>query len=246
MCKLCTTGNVTIATLIVSVLTLTLLSLERHNVLLKPMSHAIRLRKENVHFGIAATWLIALLTISPFIVLDGYDISKKRCTYRWKGRYREKYFTFVLVTFVFIPVVVIFCSYFRIVRGIWNNTICKNRAALTQKDIKQKQKIVRLLLIVTCVFIICFLPYSILVIVVSSDNNFTSNIGIRIAWNASLFLLYCSSSANPLIYHFQSSSYRDALRKIFHRHQKITTTRLQIHCEKTTKRHCEVVLEILQ
>jgi len=72
----------------------------------------------------------------------------------------------------------------------------------------EKRRIVKLLLSVTVVFLVCFLPFCITSVVIGDAR-------YEITYSLSYFLVYCSSSLNPFIYAFHSSNYREAFNSIF-------------------------------
>ncbi|EDO26001.1 predicted protein, partial [Nematostella vectensis] len=118
----------------------------------------------------------------------------------------------IMVFSIFVPLMVTVVCYVRIIKGLYfNNTIAAGPAGYTQEsDLREKRKIVKMLLIVTSAFVLCFLPYATFRIVVASadPNDHKRYNHVQSLREIFKFLCYSSSSFNPVIYCFQSSNYR--------------------------------------
>ncbi|XP_001638421.2 prolactin-releasing peptide receptor isoform X2 [Nematostella vectensis] len=229
ICKFFTSYNVTVITLTVSIFTLTLLSVERYRVLLNPMHHKFRLDQENVWYAIAAIWISAIAFMVPLFVVTGYNELAKSCRVEWGNKKQEDLYSLCIMVFsIFVPLMVTVVCYVRIIKGLYfNNTIAAGPAGYTQEsDLREKRKIVKMLLIVTSAFVLCFLPYATFRIVVASadPNDHKRYNHVQSLREIFKFLCYSSSSFNPVIYCFQSSNYRAACRKLFKKAFRIKET----------------------
>ena len=97
--------------------------------------------------------------------------------------------------------------YFRIVKGVLCQEILptiSQGSKMEEEDIKSKRKLVRLLITVTIMFVVCFVPFAaVSAISVSTDT---------LPYKVSYFLVYCSCCLNPIVYAIQSSNYRTAVK----------------------------------
>ncbi|XP_022805146.1 somatostatin receptor type 5-like [Stylophora pistillata] len=207
LCKFVTMHQIAGVTLLVSGLSLTLISIARHNALLRPMDAKLRLRKKQLHLAVSLIWLFSIAFVLPLFVEQKYVDEVESCHMDWKAPVSKAYWGF-LAGLTLLSWVVMFVCYFRIVKGILCGSIfssssnqCEN---VKQKDIQRKKKIVKLLITITILFIVCFLPFALVsAMKVSSRSLF---------YKVSYFIVYCSCSLNPVVYAFQSSNYRTGIR----------------------------------
>lgn len=211
LCKFITTHSIAGVGMIVSGLTLTLISVERYKALLRALQTPSRLNKDNVVYVIAVIWAFAIAYVLPLFVFLTFDEKIKRCATLWPTSPTNAHaYWIVLATIVTTAFVTMFVCYFSIIRGLYfTNTICSsnaNTAGGDQTDTMVKRRIVTMLLIVTVVFVICFFPYAIATATdIHQENTF---------YKISYFLVYCSSSINPITYAVGSSNYRQAFKEV--------------------------------
>ena len=226
LCKLFTANNMAGITLAVSVYTLTLLSVERYHALLKPLSYR-RLSEENVIYAIGAAWVLATVTQIPVFHFTKFDDRKGRCSSPWTARdtaQTMKYFVIGIITInIFIPIVVVSVCYSVLVNGLYcRNTIMAGRSTHGKKsreaDIRSKKKIIKLLIVVTLAFFLCFLPFAVVMVLfaLGSFKNYSPSdmVQLLIVFEVTKFLLYTNSSLNPILYAFQSTNYRNGFKRI--------------------------------
>jgi len=220
LCKFFTSYNVTVITLTVSIFTLTVLSVERYRALIKPLHHRLRLDLETVWYAIAAVWIAATAFMIPLFVVTKYIPSANTCRVAWPSKSQEDLYSLSIMIFsIFIPLLVTLVCYIRIIKGLYfSNTICAIPAGAQQaSDLQEKRKIVKILLVVTSAFVLCFLPYASFRIVVASANSsdYESYSRLQSLREIFKFLSYSSSCFNPVIYAVQSSNYRAACKRVF-------------------------------
>ena len=215
------TGNAVVSTAIAcSVLTLTVLATERYHALVKPMRTRLRLSKENVGKLIAVLWLLALGISVPDYVANRYSVQYGRCICPFSLEMANDLSEHVLCTLFFlgcVPFFVLTFCYFQIIRGLFiKNTICSQKN--TANDRRAKKRLAKLLLSVTLVFYVCYIPYAIFlsyVAVERFENLVKHQETLSVVLRAFELLVTCSSCLNPIIYAFQSSNYREGFRRIF-------------------------------
>lgn len=206
LCKFITTHSIAGIGMIVSGLTLTLISVERYKALVRAMEAPSRLNKQNVLYAITGIWLFAIAYVIPLFVFMKYDEENRRCVTKWPGNGNAYWVLLaVIVTAAFI---IMFVCYFSIIKGLYfTNTICSsNTDAGGQADAIVKKRIVKILLIVTLVFVLCFFPYAMATATdIPQESAF---------YKTSYFLVYCSSSLNPITYAVGSTNYRAAFKDV--------------------------------
>ena len=209
LCKFITTHSIAGIGMIVSGLTLTLISVERYKAIVTPMETRFRLSKENVIYAIVGIWVFAIVYVCPLFIFGAYSEEKQQCITDWPASSEKaSAYWIVLAVIVITAFSTMFVCYFSIIKGLYfTNTICSSNAnAGGDNDAICKRKIVKMLLIVTVVFVLCFFPYS---IATATDIPQSSAF-----YKISYFLVYCSSSLNPITYALGSTNYRTAFKEV--------------------------------
>ena len=202
LCWVFARANIAAVTIVVSITTLSLLAIERYHALLKPLNNRLRLNKKNVYYWIGGISLYAFALITPLFIFTVYDKRQRTCLYNFGLRNgRQIYFSVFGFGVALALFVICFC-YWRIIKGFYfgNQKLCVN------EELQRKRKVVKLLLLVTLAFIICFTPRAVYFLFYYADKGIFHQI--------SLFLLHCNSATNPVILGFQSLNYRTEFKKI--------------------------------
>ena len=201
LCWVLAGGNVASFTIAVSITTLALLAIERFHALVKPLNHRLRIAKENVFYWIFGISVYAVALIVPLFIFTVFDKRKKTCFHDFGINGRRIYFSIFGFGVALALAVICFC-YFRIVKGFYLGCqkIC------VSEELQRKRKVVKLLLIVTLTFIVCFTPRAIYFLFYHSNRG--------LLHKTSLFLLHSNSAMNPVILGFQSERYRCGFKEI--------------------------------
>ena len=209
LCKFVTMHPVPGVTLLVSGISLTLISIERHNALLLPMQETLRLRRKQVYIAIGLIWTFSVSFVVPLFVQQKYADEFQSCHIDWKASAAKVYWG-VLAALTLLSLLTMLVCYFRIVKGILCEDILPsgtNQGEKTnEQDIYNKRKIVKLLITVTVLFIACFVPFA--------SISAVSDSSLSLSYKVSYFLAYCSCSLNPVVYAFQSSNYRIGVKNL--------------------------------
>lgn len=206
LCKFVTMHHVAGISLLVSGLTLTLISAERYNALLQPIHLHLKLEKRRVVIAICLIWGFAIAFVSPLFIEQNYVDEVQDCHLNWNGNVSRAYWA-LLATIVGISLFIMTFCYFQIVKALYFENILPHNCSSTEQDIKDKQKIITILITVTVLFFVCFFPF----IIVSAINISTEST----LYKFSYFLVYTSCFVNPVVYVFQSAKYRAGLKELW-------------------------------
>lgn len=211
LCKFVTLNSLPMVTLSVSGVTLTVIALERYHALLRPMSSRFRLRTDNVKYAITGVWLFCIVVLIPFVFFVEYDEQSQRCINKW-GEIPggNLYFAFLAFPMVISLLTICFC-YFKLINELYfSNTVMSEAASSSaEDDNRSKRKIVKLLFILTSVFLVCFAPYisSVLIYAATTESPLPF-------YKIALSLMYSNSCVNPIVCAFQSENYRSGFKRV--------------------------------
>ena len=207
LCKFITMHHVAGIALLVSGLTLTLISAERYNALLQPaMRLNLKLEKRRVVIAICLIWGFSIAVVLPLFIEQKYVDEVEDCHMDWKNRISRVYWA-LLATIVGVSLSMMSFCYFQIVKAFYFQNILPPNCSSSEQDIKDKQKIITILITVTVLFFVCFLPF----IIISAINISTESISYKLSY----FLVYTSCCVNPVVYIFQSAKYRAGLKDLW-------------------------------
>lgn len=128
------------------------------------------------------------------------------CHLNWNSNVSRAYWA-LLATIVAISLSLMAFCYFQIVKALYFENILPPNCNSTEQDIKDKQKIITILLTVTVLFFVCFLPF----VILSAINISTESILYKLSY----FLVYTSCFVNPVVYIIQSAKYRAGLKELW-------------------------------
>ena len=214
LCKFIYTNTVAIVTLLVTALTLTLLAFERYNAMVKPLVVSLRLTADKIAYVIAGIWLVAIALVAPLFGTFDYYPKRGGCSHGKANYEMMIYIDCLIGILTLVPFSLIAFCYTQIVYGLYfKKTVCgsKSERRHMREEIREKRRLVTLLILLTVVFFLSFIPYGILLILKVSKVKHTQ---LKSLQYASQYLTLLNCSINPLIYAFQSSSYRRAFKLI--------------------------------
>ena len=187
-----------------------------------------RLTKRRVSYVIALFWAFAVLSSIPDFMsntIDADRLSSYPCKRPWSIKEYFHHKGFIIYTCIFleiIPCLVVFLCYFEIFRGMFiTKTIFSaldGPNAQTLEDWRSTKQLLKLLVWITVLFLICFLPFAVFFIYLVAVNKTTvagNHDRLFFCHRMVLFLINANSFFNPLVYAFQSSNYRKGFKRIF-------------------------------
>ena len=210
LCKFIRTNNITMVTLLVSTLTLTVLAADRYQAMVKPLKISWRLKIEKIGYVLAVIWLIAMATVSPlFVSVDQRPSINNTLCSPGDDHAAMKVYIYCLVTLLtLIPFLGIAFCYSRIISGLYfGQTICSRGS----EAMAEKKRLVIVLMVLTVVFFIAFVPYGVAVVLQFSGMATRNVEELRIFSRFRIVVQYLTllnCSLNPFIYAIPSSNYR--------------------------------------
>lgn len=213
LCKLFLSYNISVTASFVSFATLIVLAVERYHAVVKPLHSGSRLEGRKLRIVLASIWLTGLLFTSPLYYMTYYKEKVIDCRLEYK-----KYESFLniyeflgIVVFAFLPLAVITYCYFRIAHSLYsqNKVAVQSTSSASQRArLKRQIHVVKMSVTVTVVFAIFLLPLAGIILVnFVTGNSYKIHVYYYIGF-------FAEAGANPFIYAFQSSNFRNAFKDI--------------------------------
>ena len=181
-----------------SMMILAVIALERMISVFFPLKHRCASRRSRFYWlSVAFAWIMASVLTSL-----------KALT--WKAVIPPSYDNHVIFAFVFLVLVTIIVAYTSILTKIKSRKRNNNNFAIKRKTVAQA------MLILTIVFIVMWLPFFLINVVGSFDNQLLQVIPPNVVYSAKL-MHYGNSFVNPIIYYLKLPEFHKALRKLSYR-----------------------------
>ena len=192
-----------------SAFTITVMASDRYIAACHPIKSLQYRKPKHARLVLLITWLLSLVVMSPAIIFAQLD-QCQRCVIIWSSDgahqniYSRLFFAYTLVLAFLLPVIIISVSYSKIIMKLRKG----GHADSAHRRHCQFRKATRLVTLVICVFIVCWLPYWIVqVLLLIAPTTITKNLFI---YQAATFLSYTNSMLNPLLYAFTNDGFREA------------------------------------
>ncbi|XP_043067757.1 RYamide receptor [Drosophila bipectinata] len=213
----------------VSVFTLTAIAIDRHRAIINPLR--ARPTKFISKFIIAGIWLLALLFAVPFAIAfrveelterfrednETFNMTRPFCMNKNLSDDQLQTFRYTLVFVQYlVPFCVISFVYIQMAVRLWGTRAPGN--AQDSRDItllKNKKKVIKMLIIVVVIFGLCWLPlqlYNILYVTIPEINDYHF---ISIVWFCCDWLAMSNSCYNPFIYGIYNEKFKREFNKRF-------------------------------
>lgn len=204
LCKFITGGNLMWIGGVVSVVSLIAIAFERYFAVLYPHDDKLRITKTKLKLIIPACWLFSLLWNFPLFFVVRYSKELDFCHEVWpKGWYMNAYSLGWLIVIGLLPLSIMTCLYSRVVYNLWVRG--EQPVEVTQQAlIKSRRRVTKMVLTVTVVCAVCWLPN--LIVYVLDFYGLMSHGGI--VHTTTVVLVTLNSAVNPVIYCFQSKRFR--------------------------------------
>ena len=204
LCKFLTGGNLVWTGGVVSVVSLIAVAVERYFAVLYPHDEKKRITKAKLKFIIPACWLFSILWNLPVYVLVKYNEDLDFCLEDWpSGWYFNAYSLGWLIVVGILPLSVMTLLYSRVVFKLWvtsSQPVEQSQRAV----IKSRKRVTKMVLTVTVVCAVCWLPNLIAYVLGFYGLNSQGDI----VHTTTVVLVTLNSAVNPIIYCFQSRQFR--------------------------------------
>lgn len=212
LCKFLTGGNLMWTGGVVSLVSLIAIAFERYFAVLYPHDEKRRISKTKLKFIIPTCWVFAFIWNFPLFLLLKYDEVIDFCYEDWPSSpvwYMNAYSLGWLIVIGIIPLTIMASLYSRVVINLWVRT--SQPVELTQRAvIKSRKRVTKMVLIVTVVCAVCWLPN--LIVYVLDFYGMDSHGGI--VHTTTVVLVTLNSAVNPIVYCFQSKRFRRCVKAL--------------------------------
>ena len=189
--------------------------------MVKPLIISRRINTDKIAYIIVVIWLAAIAMVTPlFVSVDHRPNSNSLCSPGDRLDEMKVYVYCLMALLTLIPFLGIAFCYSRIISGLYfENTICSRGQGLsTPQEMAEKNRLVILLMLLTAVFFVAFVPYGVALILQFSGMANSSDEKRLIFGRfktAVQYLTLLNCSMNPFIYAIPSTNYRCCFKYIF-------------------------------
>ena len=178
---------------------LVVIAFERYNATLHPLEHLSRGRSR---WLVPIMWILALLLVSPLVVVATYDVENKMCFNNFRNHVTSRAF---LLFWSFcnevVPITIVGYLYTRVILRLRRVVLVpvSNPNSVSQS----RHKVTKMLISVSAIFITCWTPAAVLCLLSPVVPGGRSTV-IFVAKASALL----NSSLNPVVYSFHSQHFR--------------------------------------
>ncbi|XP_074593620.1 tachykinin-like peptides receptor 86C [Brevipalpus obovatus] len=207
-----------------SVFTVTATSLDRFMAVVYPLSP--RIDQGTSLLAIIILWILAAILSSPLLIYSSLHHStyqyenRTLCILKWPDGLQNMsqmdyiYNIIVISLTYFVPMAIMLYAYSRMSFVLWGSRTIGEATDHQLEAVKSKQKVVPMLITVSIVFGICWLPYQIYFLVFPLITRLVQGPSIQHIYLAFYWLAMFNSSLNPLIYCLLNKRFRRYSKKI--------------------------------
>lgn len=183
-----------------SILSLIAISLDQFYAILFPIKRIVVVR--NIRIMTGGVWISSAVLMSPYLAMFGVRGTTRQheCVYLVRKRIvMEIHFSFMFVFWYAFPLVLIATMYSLIARKLWFRTVHGNIHSIHRQAAElSKRRVIRMLVIVTATFALCWLPLHVFHMCVAFEPHVTRN-GASHWWLIILFIAHVNSAVNPCL-----------------------------------------------
>ena len=207
---------------VVSIQNLILIAVDRFGAVVFPLRSPL-IRSKLCPFFILTTWIVAVAFNSPDLFT--YKLVENPegtfCVLEWKKTFGESssFPSFVLayhILSIYIPVLLLVILYSIIVIKLKTQVHPGEQSANSQQQRNRRNRnVLQMSIAIVTVFVLCWLPYSINVLIIEYPNTFTHlSCSFWIYYRVTFYLTNAYCAINPVICFMFSSNYRKALKRL--------------------------------
>ncbi|KAK0154791.1 Galanin receptor type 2 [Merluccius polli] len=200
-------------TMYASSFTLAAVSVDRYLAIRYPLRSRELRTPCNAVVAMAVIWALSLVFAGPYLSyydLVDYDNSTV-CIPGWEARHRKVLDTCTFAFGYVAPVLIVSLSYTRTIKYLW--TAVDPLDGMSESK-RAKRKVTKMIIIVTVLFCICWLPYHVVILCyLYGDFPFNpTTYAVRILSHC---MAYANSCLNPIVYALVSKHFRKGFKKVF-------------------------------
>ena len=172
---------------------------------------------------IVIIWTVAMGIHAPYFYTAQLIMQDNKwyCTFSWapklfdSDRTQERYFVFISVYLIFLPISVILTLYALILMELKKRKLNESEAShLNRQRHREDATIVKRILIIVFLFVLCITPITISAFLFYFVWNWHLPCGMGKLFSAAKFIFYSNASLNPCVYISLSERYRQGLKDL--------------------------------
>ncbi|XP_032230444.2 somatostatin receptor type 5 isoform X2 [Nematostella vectensis] len=211
LCKFLTGGNIAWVGAVSSMCSLMCIALERFFMVFKPTRYLSLFRVVIVKRVIGLSWLFGLLFNLPLFVVARFDEKISFCSETWPTSVASKvYATIWLAVVAVIPGIFMAVLYSQITYNLWikkaQQTLPDSQGAIS----RARRKITKIVVTVSLIYCISWFPPLIdyvMMVFAPAQRHFGDTPHV-----AAVLMIVFNASVNPLVYTFQSETFRKQIK----------------------------------
>lgn len=207
----------------VSILTLTVITIERFRAICRPFKPHLTQRKAKVI--IIIVWFVSYLTVGfPMSFLMDVQESQNhlRCGPKWSGDLQRRIHTCFIATLIIVPLFITAGGYAAIVSAMKRQSAriraranSLSGATVTfrhdQFRLEKNAELIKMLLLIVVVFWICMLPLTLLALAIDFGGIDPTTKAVDLLYTLGISLFFSNSAFNPVAVYMMSSELRKGL-----------------------------------
>ena len=165
-------------------------------------------------------WIVAMCIHGPYFYTARLTMqdNKAYCTFTWAPKFdpqrtQERYFIFISVFLIFLPLSVVLTLYALILMELKKRKLGESRTLRRQRQ-REDAAIVKKILIIVFLFALCITPLTVSAFVYYFAWSWHLPCGMGKLLLASRLILYSNASLNPCVYISLSERYRQGLKDL--------------------------------
>ena len=218
----------------VSLLTLTLVAINRYFLIVRPKNYQKIFTTKRTRLMILAVWVVSLLEPLPYLCTDHkyvYHAGKFFCF----QDVEVDFFTLLGYIFIVIPMIVLTLCYYKVFQALKEH---KKRLSMrrrgdqptTAKITVEDINVTKTLFLTVCGFVICWTPISIVDFIAFAQESWNLPREVYVMYT---FLGQLTTVINPVIYGVMNKTFREEYKKLFRWHGNADITHDSENTENT-------------
>jgi len=211
LCKFFTTGTIAWVGAASSILTLSVVAIERYYAVVYPLGDKEKITMDNLKVIIPAVWMLSLfINIPPFLIWN-FDEERDTCVYTYPEEWMAVGYNLLWDVLAFLPLVLMVVSYSRVVYTLWFKRNYDFHSNQHQVAAMRVRKHVTLMVVtVSAIFGICWGTSSVAYTLRAFEPSSVGPVTIAIANTMVLF----NAAVNPFVYALLNQQFREKMKGI--------------------------------